>query len=268
MSDVTNEDIAEIRGLLERSVKTWESINAYKAAIDKLDSMARELLTRRQAEEAVDDEVERITNEIIYQLQTDDIIKLRDIAISRGQQIREKYAEIERLKNGNDELRQSYEFIVSQKDRRIDALQSELASLKSATVEEVESLLSNPDLESEEIEQKLADLARTFAQQRDEAMRIVNPIINIIMDGGDIGIESNPHKKQFLYLSICDGKRRLWEGSCEQQLGMTEDLKHLLESAVNSLKLVSESGVGKCQKCGDPEEWPEDLRIREFPEVK
>ena len=69
--------------------------------LDYAESLTSQLSAIR---DAGDVEVERLTNEIQYQLRTVDIIKLRDIAIARGQQLREARAEIERLKEEMETL--------------------------------------------------------------------------------------------------------------------------------------------------------------------
>jgi transposase len=96
---LTNEDLNSINrnleshlGLfsdaeMERDQKTYctfrpSELHSTKEAID-------ELLALRSLRDAGDEEVERLTNEILYQLRTSDIAKLRDIAIARGQQLRE-----------------------------------------------------------------------------------------------------------------------------------------------------------------------------------
>lgn len=101
--NMTNErlkEIAESHPRLGLTETEWKSI-------------AAELLRWRNLRDAGDEEVERITNKILCQLQWSDIIRLRDIAITRGQTRTDAVnkaaewakecevlrAEIERLKN-------------------------------------------------------------------------------------------------------------------------------------------------------------------------
>ena len=111
-----NKNLEEHLGLfsdaeMERDQKTYctfrpSELHYMKEAIE-------ELLQLRALRDSGDEEVERITNEILYQLQSSDIIRLRDIAIARGQTRTDAVykaaewakecevlrAEIERLKN-------------------------------------------------------------------------------------------------------------------------------------------------------------------------
>lgn len=110
---------------------------------------------------------------------------LEGFAIARGQQLREAKAEVERLKGERDKnfmafTGEAMKSGVKQefRDQQItaltterDSLQSQLTALKSASVEEVDRVLDDHNLESDELEAKLADLARTAIQQRDERDR-------------------------------------------------------------------------------------------------
>lgn len=105
--------------------------------LDYAESLTSQLSAIR---DAGDVEVERLTNEIQYQLRTVDIIKLRDIAISRGQQIATLAAE-------RDEARK------------------ELAALRSAPqMAEVNALwamwLKTRPPDDEPVVEDLVDLAR------------------------------------------------------------------------------------------------------------
>lgn len=88
---------------LEKIVKRDPCFNGIE-----IGKMARELLALRSLRDAGDEEVERLTNEILYQLRTSDIAKLRDTAIARGQQLREAREEIERLDQVVRELKDNF----------------------------------------------------------------------------------------------------------------------------------------------------------------
>jgi predicted RNase H-like nuclease (RuvC/YqgF family) len=165
---LTNEDLNSINrnleshlGLfsdaeMERDQKTYctfrpSELHSTKEAID-------ELLALRSLRDAGDEEVERLTNEILYQLRTSDIAKLRDIAIARGQQLRE--------------AREKCEHKSQQVDSQVSIV-SEMQSQVTTLTEENKRLHDESEV-SDSLVLTLQEEVKMLAKERDEARRINN----------------------------------------------------------------------------------------------
>lgn len=138
---------------LEKIVKRDPCFNGIE-----IGKMARELLAIRSLRDAGDEEVERLTNEILYQLRTSDIAKLRDIAIARGQQLRE--------------AREKCEHKSQQVDSQVSIV-SEMQSQVTTLTEENKRLHDESEV-SDSLVLTLQEEVKMLAKERDEARRINN----------------------------------------------------------------------------------------------
>lgn len=161
--------------------------------LDYAESLTSQLSAIR---DAGDVEVERLTNEIQYQLRTVDIIKLRDIAISRGQQIATLAAERDEARKGEN-TQCTIRYMLQDE---LDAVKAELAALKSAPgMEEIEEhlmtllgmtvpgkyLTLEQQGRAENAAQGIRDLARRSIAAREEEKKRVDEAEHAMLEAVD-----------------------------------------------------------------------------------